>query len=270
MGLLMVFFLLPTASPGVDTAKEFEAYYNPDGDYSRFWGRITDSDDAHRTLKIRPETNNARFLKIGDLVTFKIGSRRQRREYCRGYVKSQEEGYFLLHVEEVSLCWDEHYFRRGYILQFTSDVMTSRVRDASLFRTKLLQKREDFYRQLNDINHFIWSYDQQRILAVSSYDQKIMELQRQKRRALNSLVSKKDDYLKLQKKMSRELALIDQDLEFYKPEAPGEFSDSYNNDLTVPLIRKPTPPGTPPKERKDEGLHTIDVRVIDHEVQSLL
>ncbi len=207
--------------------------YDPGRDYSRFTGRVTDKNDAERILKIQAETKNVQFLKIGDLLTFEIKSGLGKKLPCRAHVKSSGEAHYLvIRVEELGPCWNRsHYFRRGTLLYFTSVLMQTRVRDATAFRTLLLRRKEDFLKQLNGINHFLASYDQQKLLAVAQYDQQIMELQRKKQRSMNSLINKKSDYIRLQKVMVKKLDALDKDLEFYKIHQEKNTRDGWKSEL---------------------------------------
>ena len=206
--------------------------YDPAKDYSRFIGRVTDKNDAERILKIQAETGNVRFLKIGDLLTLEIKTGIAKKYPCRAHVKnSGEADYLVIRVEELGPCWNRsRYFRRGTLLYFTSSMMQTRVRDAMAFRTLLLRRKEDFLGQLNEINHFLASYDQQKLLAVSQYEQQILELQRQKQKSEGSLADKKRDYLRLQRVMVKELDALDTDLEFYKLH-PEREKDGWKTEL---------------------------------------
>ena len=105
--------------------------------------------------------------------------------------------------------------------------MEFRIRDAALFRTQLLERREASYNQLNEINHFLWTYDQQKVTVSAEFDRSIQELQKEKEEAVSSLVSKKSNSLKIQKKLSRNLEIMDRELEFYTVdnEGHGELLD---------------------------------------------
>ena len=233
MLLFLVFFFVSKEIKSQETLPQ----YDPAKDYSRFFGRVTDKNDAERVLKIQSNTRNVHFLKIGDLLTFEIKIGVAKKHPCRAHVKSSGEAdYLVIRVEELGPCWDRsRYFRRGTFLYFTSPVMQTRVRDAMAFRTLLLRRKEDFLGQLNDINHFLASYDQQKLLAVSLYERKIVELQRRKQKSKNSLAGKKNDYLRLQREMVRELSALDKDLKFYRIHPEEDNRDGWKTELRFGL-----------------------------------
>jgi hypothetical protein len=192
-----------------------DSFYDETVDYSKFSGRVTDRDDTGNVLKISTENSNAKFFRIGDPVNFKV-SNFERREACKANIRNVESGYFVIFVSDISPCFNEEYFRRGNVLLFEAPTLAQRVKDASLYRVVLLRRKRDFFKQLNDINHFVWTYDQQKVLVASEYDQKIIELNKKKQEALDSLITKKEDQLRLQRELMRRLDTLDSDLEHYR------------------------------------------------------
>ena len=210
--------------------------YDSEQDYSRFSGRVTDKDDAERTLKIQARTKNIRFLKIGDLLTFSINNiKLTKQRPCRAYVKKNiEEYYIVIRVEEIGVCWHRnHYFRRGMIMQFNVPALQRRILEALAFKTYLLGQRKDFLIQLNDVNHFLWNYEHQKLLKTSEFDQKIVEIEAEKQKVLNSLISTKNDYMRLQKELVRNLKIIDKNIEFHTADAGGDEHDGWKTELRL-------------------------------------
>mgnify|MGYP000135562332 CR=1 FL=1 len=54
-------------------------------------------------------------------------------------------------------------------------------------------RRKDFLRQMNEINHFSWSYDEQRVQVAAKYDQKILEIHEQVKNYYGKELEKSED-----------------------------------------------------------------------------
>ena len=225
----------------INYSQEFDSFYDSSVDYSHFSGRVTDKDSSDQIYKIQASTVNVRFFKVGDELNFKVGNT-QNGDFCRGYVRDVEKDYFVIYVENLSNCWDRNdYFRRGSILNFKADQLAQRVRDASLFRVLLLKRRENFFTQLNQVNHFLWSYDQKRVQKASEYDKKIQDLRKEKEKALNNIREEKKDKIRLQKELSYQIKILDEDLEFYRIEKEKEGKNRWSMDhhLGLPVMKRP-------------------------------
>lgn len=218
-----------------------DSFYDPTKDYSSFEGRITDRDDTKTIFKVHSDNTNTKFLRAGDTMSFHI-AHQEEEEACTGYVRSTEEKYFVLYVADMARCYrNDEYFRRGSILLFNSPMLASRVKDASSYRVNLIERRKDFYQQLSDINHFIWTYDQQKVLTSAEYDKKILALREAKQKALDSLIDKKKDYHRLQGELMRRLDALDKDLDFYRIGNEDTTLDRWNRDqnLGLPVGKRP-------------------------------
>ena len=119
--------------------------------------------------------------------------------------------------------------------------MARRVLEGSAYRKILIQRRQDLFRQLNNVNHFIWTFDQQRVLLAADYDKKILELQKQKQREVDNLISKKKDNLKLQRELIKRVDQLDRDLELYRVEKNELYVDRWHmdHDLGLPVQKRP-------------------------------
>lgn len=217
-----------------------DSFYDETIDYANFSGRVTDRDDTANVFKISTENSNAKFFRIGDPLTFRV-SNFEKREPCKANVRNVEDGYFVVFVSDISPCFDQEYFRRGNVLLFNAPVLAQRVKDASLYRVVLLRRKRDFFKQLNDINHFVWTYDQQKVLVASEYDQQIIELNKKKQEALDSLITKKEDQLRLQRELMRRLDTLDSDLEHYRIGNEELHVDRWHldHDLGHPVDHRP-------------------------------
>jgi len=217
-----------------------DSFYDPKHDYSTFTGRVTDRDDTASIVKISSENRNIKFFRSGDMVRFRLASKNTKK--CRGYVRSVEEEYFVLYVQDITLCWGSgRYFRRGAMLVFSADMLASRVRDASTFRIVLLKRRSDFYKQLNDVNHFVWSYDQEKVILASEFDEKITALRAAKQKAMDMLQVKKKDSFNLQRELVYRLDQLEEDLEFYRIDKDDPKIDRWHldHDLGKPVSKRP-------------------------------
>ena len=219
-----------------------DSFFDPKYDYSTFTARVTDRDDTNAIVKVSSENKNIKFFRSGDQLRFRLAA--QKTKYCRGYIRSVEKNYFVLYVQDITLCWGNNdYFRRGSLLLVKSDTLTSRVRDASTFRIVLLRRRADFYKQLNDVNHFVWSYEQEKIRLAADFDEKITALKQAKQKAMDMLKTKKKDSIDLQKELSYRLDKLDNDLEFYRVDKDEPKIDRWHldHDLGKPVTDRPRP-----------------------------
>jgi hypothetical protein len=217
-----------------------DSFYDSNVDYSRFIARVTDRDKSATTFKVYSSNKNVKFFRSGDQVRFYPAS--VKKDYCIGYVRGREENYFTMYVKNISSCWIiDKYFRRGTMIKVISEVLGKRVKDASMHRIVLLKRRKDFLRQMNEINHFTWSYDEQRVQVAAKYDQKILEIERAKREALDSLMTRKTESSTLTQGLSYKLDNLDRDLDFYRVEPGVLEGDRWfeDHDLGHPVDNRP-------------------------------
>lgn len=214
---------------------------NPEIDYERFSGRVSDKDDSARVFKINVENNNTKFFRAGDLVLFKVNLK-ENRDYCKAFVRNVEDFHFTIYVETLAPCYStKEYFRRGTVLNFYSRTLAERVLEASRFREQLIERKEDFLKQLNDINNFLWTFEQQKVKTAAEYDEAINKLQREKRKALDDLITLKQERLILQNELMRKLSELDGSLKFYRVERQELMTDRWNldHDQGLPFPQRP-------------------------------
>lgn len=221
-----------------------DSFYDPGFNYSQFPGRVTDRNKDNNLFKIFSESDNVRFFKPGDKVTMWIGKRRKdQKASCEGFIRGTEKNYFIIFVPNIKTCWGHHhYFRRGTQMIFHSDTLAQRVLEASRFRLTLIARREDFLRQLNQVNNFLWSFDQIRLKSAAKYDREMLELEKEKDRELDLLILKKQDEIRLQKELTVQLDKLDRDLEHYRVSRPELLRDRWNEDHDLALPVGPRPP----------------------------
>lgn len=214
---------------------------DPNVDYERFSGRVSDKDDNGRIFKIHVENNNTKFFRAGDSVQFKVALR-ETNDWCKGFVRSVDDFYFTIYVESLRPCFSKSdYFRRGTALNFFSPTLALRVFEASKYREQLIMRKEDFLRQLNGINHFLWTFDQQKVKLAADYDEKINELQRLKRKALDDMINLKQERLVLQNELMNKLNELDDSLKFYRVERQELLTDRWHldHDQGLPFGQRP-------------------------------
>lgn len=215
---LISFFCLPFLSSfaAVEALKNVDPFYDFNARYDLFEGRVSDRDTTNSIFKISSQNANIKYFKVGDPLQFQI-ARGGKNGFCEANVRDVENEFVVIYVKNLGPCWSEQeYLRRGTILSFRSDTLARRVEESSLYRMVLLKRREDYFKQMNEINHFIWSYDQQKILLASEFDKKIVELQKQKQKAIDELLNKKKYNVHLQKELAYRLDLLDKDIDFYR------------------------------------------------------
>lgn len=217
------------------------SFIDPKSDYSRFMGRVTDKSDSGNILKIQVENNNSKFLKAGDLIYFKVNNQ-EKGQFCKASVRSVEDFYFSMFVQDYKACWDtSKYFPRGMQLNFKTTKLAQRVFEASKYRELLILRKEAFLKQLNDINHFLWTFDQQRLKSAAQYDEEINALIREKRLALDNLMHKKQENILLQSELVKKLDSVDESLNHYKVERQEYLTDRWymDHEQDLPVIRRP-------------------------------
>jgi hypothetical protein len=233
-----------------------DSFYDTKFDYSKFSGRVTDRDATASIVKISSENKNVKFFRAGDLVEFKIQNSKDD-GLCQGFVRSIEENYFVMFVKDLFPCFPkEEYFRRGTALIMQSDKLAMRVREASIYRASLLNKKKDFMGQLNGINQDVWNFEERKIQVAAEYDQKIAEIEKQKTKALDQILSQKNDQIKLQRELAYRLDNIDKELIFYRVEKDELLFDRWHldHDLGYPVYDKPEEI----RPRRASGESTID------------
>lgn len=223
--------------------EDIDSFYDPKVDYAHFSGRVTDRDKTASILKVHSENKNSKFFKAGDQVQFQV--HRAGTDWCQGFVRKVEKEYFILYVKDLNTCWEDRYLRRGSRLNFKSPVLARRVKEASYYRVLLIKRKQDYFRQLNEINHFVWNYDQKKIQVAAEYDQKILDIRRQKMKALDELQAKKKDQIHLQRELIFRLSNLDEDLKHYRIRNDDTSLDRWQADHDLGL-----PVGTEPQENK--------------------
>lgn len=224
-------------------SEDTDLFMDPAIDYRLFMGRVTDKSDDNRTLRVKVEHNNVRFLKRGDQLEFYVNTN-DASDRCKALVETADNYYIVMKVRDFAGCWGRgRYFRRGTQLNFIADIMYERVLSASKSREMLILKKQDFLGQLNRINHFLWSYDQLRVQKSADFDQQIAQIQQSKREALDDLLAKKKDFLKLQKKLQDSLDELDLSLKFYQVRRQEHLTDRWNldHDQALPMGQRPAP-----------------------------
>lgn len=250
---LFTFFLLSFPLSGLaitmEPALPQEGVMSPDVndgmdqtlDYGSFTGRVSDKDDAGRVFKVKAENNNAKFFRAGDTLYFRVQQHGDR-DKCKAFVRNVEDFYFTMYVENLAPCWvKDQYFPRGMVLVFDSPVLADRVFEASKYRDTLILRKEDYLKQLNGINHFLWTFDQQKIKVAADYDARILELERQKQSALDDLITQKQEQINLQTTLQSKLTEMDESLKFYRVERQELITDRWNmdHDMALPVGQRP-------------------------------
>lgn len=224
-----------------DELEEKDSFFDKSQDYTIISGRVTDRDKTMKVLRIKSEMKNIKFFRSGDIVLFKVATKKDSKP-CKAYVRDVEDKYFSIYVEDLGPCWgQEKYFRRGTVLLLESNQLADRIMQASVHRKVLLKRKRDFFVQLNQVNHFIWSYKQQKVRVAGEYDKRMSALKKAREDALSSLQGKKVDNITLQRELMYRLDSLDQDLEFYRIERDDLMVDRWHkdHDLGLPVGRKP-------------------------------
>jgi hypothetical protein len=218
-----------------------DSFYDETFDYENFSGRVTDRDATTSIVKISSENKNVKFFRAGDLVEFKVQSNKEG-EYCQGFVRSLEPDYFVMYIKDLFPCFPkEEYFRRGTALIMHSEKLAQRVREASVYRASLMTKKKDFMGQLNGINNGIWNFEERKVQVAADYDRRIAEIEKEKLHALDEILSKRNDEIRLQRELAFRLDTIDKELDFYRIDKHELMFDRWHldKDLGLPVYDRP-------------------------------
>ena len=220
--------------------EKLQSLFDPNLDYKKFSGRMTDRDKVGDILKVFTENKNIKFFRPGDPLEFRLPN--QSNTFCRGFIKVVEKNYLTLYVKNLFKCFKKgEYIRRGSQMVFYAPILEERVKDAGLYRIILLRKKQEYWDQLRKMNQFIWNYDQRKIKVSADYDKRIVALENKKRKELDILLGKKRDQVFLQKEIVKKIEMLDSDLDFYiidqyEPELDRWHLD---HDLGLPVGKKP-------------------------------
>lgn len=240
-GSVMATILTPDLPKDGVVSADNNTFIDPNIDYSKFMGRVSDKDDSGNILKIQVENNNTKFLKAGDLVYFKVNGQ-ELTGFCKASVRTAEDFFFSIYVQNFGPCWNtKRYFPRGVQLNFQAEKMEQRVYEASKYRELLILRKEGFLEQLNSINHFLWTFSQQKLKTAAEYDEKINKLLREKQLALDNLINKKQESINLQSELALKLDSIDESLNHYRIERQEPITDRWfmDHDAGLPVLRRP-------------------------------
>lgn len=221
--------------------EEIDAFYNPKVDYSETILRVTDRDKSGHLLKTLGEDGNVRFLRSGDELSFIIPNMKKAGK-CTAFVRSSEKQYVVIYVKDPANCYShEGNIRLGTILKVFSMDLAKRIREASMYRVMLLKRKEDYINQLKDINNFIWAYKEKRVQVASDFDRKILELQKEKEKALSYMTLKKKDSLIKQEELALRIDQLDKDLDYYKIDRRELYADRWfmDHDEGKPVHNRP-------------------------------
>jgi len=239
--LLSVFTFNSFALKPKEVREELDSFFDPKVDYHKTIGRITDRDASGHVFKIKGEDPNLKFFRSGDRVEFSMPGV-QLDTKCSAVVRSTEYDYVILYVNDISECWPHTgKVRIGTILNIDSIDLAKRVKEASIYRVILLKRREDYVEQLKSLNNFIWAYNEKRIQVAAEFDKKILEIQKQKAKALSFLSLKKKNSMGLQSELSYRLDQLERELDFYRVEKRELYTDRWflDQDTGVPVKNRP-------------------------------
>lgn len=217
--------------------------FDPQFDYSHFLGRLTDRDKLSNTLKIKVETSNIRFLRSADALKFSIPTINT--NFCQANVQDIQESngnYLTIYTPDIKACWDDndHLLRRGMQISFVSPTLQERVVAAEQMRQVYIKQKEDFLIQLNSINNFLYTFNEQITHAVSNYDKKLHQLQQERQQQIDQLLSDKENKIKIQKELVKKVEWIKNQLKYYQIERIEPVLDRWNQDLKTgfPVVPK--------------------------------
>ena len=210
-------------------------------EYSKFYGRITDRNQRGNILKIHTENSNIKLFQAGDITKFFMASKVSK-EACIGYVRDVENNYLVLSVNNIDKCWSQFgRIRRGSMIKLESEILAKRIIDAGIFREVLIKRKNDYLKQLEEVNNFLLSFKQNKVIELARIEQEIVQLQEKKIRKANSLNLKRKDYIHLQRELNFRLDKLNEDIETYRLEKVRLLRDRWarDHDLGKPIGARP-------------------------------
>jgi hypothetical protein len=237
--------------------EDHDSFYDPTINYAYFAGRISDRDVQGNIYKIQSENNNIKYFRAGDGLELKERLRPKDLP-CRAYVQGVEEFYLVVHIPNMEVCrGNKGAFRIGSQLDGTSDVLKERILYASQFRLILLRQKKDLLKQFSGVNEFLWTFKEEEIKVAAFYDKKILVIQEQKKKGLDDLLSKRKEYINLQKELASRMHFLDESLHFYRIERQEFFYDRWHldHDLGLPMYSHPPKDSSKVLSRTEKEKH---------------
>ena len=221
----------------------FSKMVTADKDYSNFYARVTDRNDSGNVLKVSTENRNIKLFRAGDPIQFTLTKKSYRSEYCNGYVRDVEQGFFVFAVNDFKGCFGtDNYLRRGTLLKISSGILAKRIRDAEVYREVLFKRKKDFLSQLDKVNQFLWGFKQVKVQTMAKFDEQLEEVKKDRQKELNFLNLKRKDYLHLQRELRFRLDELDKNIELYRVEKVKVMRDRYikDHDEGKAFLNRPT------------------------------
>jgi hypothetical protein len=241
--MISISFVIANEIPKESLKIDADSFFDPKADYATFSGRVTDKDESGTIVKVSSENKNTKFFRASDPIFFKVQSFRGD-SYCKGSIRSIEENYFVMFVQDFRPCFPTgEYFRRGTALIFNSEKLSMRVKEASVYRASLIKKKRDYLVQLNSINQNIFGLEEKKIQMAAIYDQKIAEIEALKVKALDRMLAENTDHIRLQRELAFRLDGLDKELGFYRIDKEEPLFDRWHldQDLGYPTHKRPVP-----------------------------
>ena len=120
-------------------------------------------------------------------------------------------------------------------------MLKKRIVDASVFREVLIKRKNDYVKQLREVNNFLLNFKQYKISEIAKIEQAIISLEEKKLTKLSALSSKRKDYIHLQREINFRLDKLDEDIENYRLERVELLRDRWarDHDLGKPVNNRP-------------------------------
>ncbi len=170
-------------------------------------GKLSDKDADDKTMKIYSESSDVKFLKKGDLIKLRVAES-SLEDSCTLRLTIVEDHYLTGEIQK-DACRLKYSPLRGTNLVFESDAWAKRMEEASYQKKTLISQKSNYLFQLNELNNFIYNFNDEKKKVESLYDQKINDLIKEKAQALKELSKKKDQSFSEQAKLQKELDQLD-------------------------------------------------------------
>ena len=224
--LLKSFF---TFAGQVDSQKQSASLINLEEPVSGYFsGRVTTFNRELKTLKIKVEFANLKYLNTKDLVEF--WDERNTNQRCKAYVFGRSNDYLLLRTPELASCERFLLITSGAYLKFFSKDLANNIEMGKDVVSLLIKKRMAIQGQM-DLRSRELDAHLERVNAVNArYDLLRTKLEREWQKELNNLEEDRVQSLRLAKDLEQRRDEIDKKLEIYKVQDENMKTDRWSLD----------------------------------------
>ncbi len=193
-----------------------------------FSGRISRFDRQIKTLKIKVEFSNLKYLNPKDRLEF--WDERNTSQKCLGYVIGRSADFLLIKAPELSMCEKFLLITSGAYLKFYSKDLENNLEMGKDVVNLLLKKRMAVQGQMDLRQKEIDSHLEKVATVNSRYDVLRKKLEMEWQKELNALEEDRVQSIRLAKDLEQRRDEIDKKLELYKVNDENMVLDRWSLD----------------------------------------